>query len=180
MFHTEGFVHAGSGIPFPATLVGFGQYVVVDEGDGVRVEYLLLRGGERVSVSVRVYPNPDVDPDEPKKRESTLQASASQSKRLDAIMQEIEESGTDEEHRFVALYDVPIMRGELPYFGKKAFFRTKNERFANTYLFEYGVWFVEYRTEFTRDLERHAEKFLTDHTWFDGDVSPGDQDGESL
>lgn len=176
---TEDYLHSDSGIVFPAILIGFVQESVSEEDDGVRVDYRLVRGGETVTISARVYRIADANEEEPKKRESTLQASETQEKRLAAIMQEIEESGADAEHRFVASYDIPIMRGEIPYFGKKAFFRTKDERFMNAYLFEYGGWFVEYRTEFIRDLERPAEKFVLDHTWFEGAGPEGDQDGES-
>ena len=174
---SEDVVHEGSGIPFPAAHIDFVRYSTepnFDGADGVRVRYGLSKLDDVATVEVLVYANPDADP-EAKPRESTLQPSETQDAQLAIVIDEIEASIEHAEHRFIASYDVPIVRNEKPYFGKKAYFRTDDGRFLNAFVFEFGTWFVEYRSEFARDLDRDAEKFVQDHSWGEAAGAKPDQ-----
>ena len=86
---------------------------------------------------------------------------------MEAIQREIEELGSDKEHRFVAAYDIAIERDGQAFSGKRAFFRDRFDGFSNAFLFEFNGWFVEYRMVFVRDLERIADDFVNNHSWGD-------------
>lgn len=167
--NAELYVHAGSGIPFPSVHESFVR-LGVDEGAsdnaGVQVEYHFRQAGSDVSMMVSVYPNPDAKPagDDDDDQDGPPQSEA-QDKRLEVIQQEILDAGTDEEHRFIAAYDIAIERGGKPVYGKRAYFRDRMEAFSNAYIFEHGEWFVEYRAVFARDLEWVAERFVLNHAW---------------
>ena len=123
----------------------------------------MLYGGEIASVEILISKNPN-PPEKP--RLSTLDPSPNQQAHMEKVVAGIEAAGSHPEHRFIAYYDVPITRGEKnAYFGKRAFFRTADNRFLNAYIFELEDWLIEYRTEFHRDMERVAEQFLFDHSW---------------
>jgi hypothetical protein len=160
--NTDVYIHEGTGIPL-AYQEGVFTRVRVVEGDMTRVEYYLNQAKSEATMSVLIYPNPDV-PAEGVELDDA-QTTAISVKQLKAIEDEIAASGTDEEHRFIASYDLFIERAGKPVAGKRAYFRDRFDAFTNAYLFEYGDWYVEYRTVFARDLERLAEKFVLEHSW---------------
>ena len=160
--NTDVYVHEGTGIPLAYQEGAFTRVEVV-EGDMTRVEYYLNQSDSEATMSVMIYPNPDV-PAEGVELDDAQKAAIPE-KQLRAIEDEITASGMDDEHRFIAAYDIFIERAGKPVGGKRPYFRDRDDGFTNAYLFEYGDWYVEYRTVFARDLERIAEKFVLEHSW---------------
>ncbi|MFP6596402.1 MAG: hypothetical protein VCC01_03005 [Candidatus Hydrogenedentota bacterium] len=174
--NTELYVHSASQIPFPHTIGSFTR-LRIDEGvpdeSGTTIEYLFSQVGSDVHVTVSVYQKPSTKSDNVAAAKEEVRHSEAQREQFEQIMAEIIARGTDDEHRFIAMYDIAIEREGKAFFGKRAFFRDKDEIFSNAYLFEFGEWFVEYRCVFARDLERVAEQFLTDHSW--GDIETDEE-----
>lgn len=165
--NTELFTHAGSNIPFPFEMEGF-KRISITEGEpdeaGVTVEYFFSQRGETVPMEVTIYAHPDPpDPEEYAKDPKPNQEM--QKARMDEVTAEILEAGKDREHRFIAYYDVVIVRDEKPFFAKRLFFRDKFDWFTNVYIVEYGKWLVEYRMVFPRNLERNVDDFVLRHEW---------------
>jgi hypothetical protein len=134
------------------------------DDSGVTIEYFLSKRGETVPMQVQIYAHPDpADPEEYAKDPKPNQEV--QKVRMDAVMAEILEAGKDREHRFIAHYDVVIVRDEKPFFAKRLFFRDKFDWFTNVYIVEYGNWIVEYRNVFPRNLERNGDDFVLRHEW---------------
>lgn len=159
----ETITHEPTGVPFPPEQSGYVRVSSTVSESGATARYERLFGGVIASVVIEITKNPN-PPEKP--RLSTLDPSPTQETHLENTVVEIEASGTDEEHRFIAYYDVPVTRGEKnAFFGKRAFFRTDDNYFLNAYIFEFEDWFIEYHTEFHRDLERAAEQFIFDHSW---------------
>lgn len=154
--------HAPTGVPLPPEQSGYTRVNGSVTEEGATARYEMLYGGEISSVVITILRNPE-PPEKP--RLSTLDPSATQEAFLENVVAEIEAAGADAEHRFIAYYDVPILRGDNAYFGKRAFFRTEEGRFLNAFIFEYEDWFIEYRVEFPRDRERNADQFVFDHSW---------------
>lgn len=162
------YIHAGSQIPFPPIQGDFVR-TSVKEGEpdatGVTVDYRMAKLGETVTMQVTIYANPFPKPEVAEAASDGPPKSEAQTKQLEIIKADIIASGNDKEHRFIAAYDIAITQGELPVYGKRAFFRDRFNVFTNAYIFEFKDYFVEYRTVFARDLERVAEGFVTLHSW---------------
>ena len=143
--------HVATGIPFPFKHGEFTRAGHTQIEDTLSATYFFHRLDETVSIVVQVYPKGDVkisDEDED-------------------IKQRVLATEEDPESRFIVTYDVPLGQGKELYTGKRSFFRVSDGAFMNTYLFEYGEYFVQYRARFPRDMERDAEKFLLEFKWTD-------------
>jgi hypothetical protein len=169
--NTDTYVHPESKIPFPHTIGELVRTRVIEgspEYPGTAVEYYLKKNKWEVTISVSVYPAPET------KTEKSEAATEGEEKpnvlfeRMNDIQQEVLETGADEEHRFIARYDIVTIKGEKPYDGKRAYFRHEDDVFSNVYLFQFGDWFIEYRSVFDRDLEWSEDQFVKDHQWTEG------------
>ena len=175
--NTETYIHPGSQIPFPHTIGGFVRTDVVEnqpDHPGTKVGYYFEKSKWDVSIDVFVYPAPKNEPlEDDAKQDNDEQKPNDLLERMNIIQQEMLEAGTDEEHRFIAKYDIVIAKGDNPYPGKRSYFRHQDEMFSNSYLFKYGDWFVEYRSVFDRNLEWHEDQFVKDHPWMADEPSNG-------
>ena len=159
----ETMTHEATGVLFPPEQSGYVRVESTVSDTGAAARYEKLYGGEIASVEVLISKNPN-PPEKP--RLSTLDPSPNQQSHMEQVVADIEAKGDHPEHRFIAYYDVPVTRGEKnAFFGKRAFFRTADNRFMNAYIFEFEDWMIEYRTEFHRDMEWIAESFVFDHSW---------------
>jgi len=178
--NTETFVNQGSEVPFPHALNDFVRTQVLENSPdypGPAAEYYLRKDKWEVFLSVSVYAAPMIenaeveatvekpDEDAESKEVDVEEKPDPMRERMLAINEEILESGSDEEHRFISRYDISVARGKEKYQGKKSYFRHENDIFTNIHLFEYGDWYIEYRATYDRDLEWLAEDFVQDHPW---------------
>ncbi len=148
--NTDTILMKGTEIPIPFQVGIFARSVIKDNSPTLLSAYYFLeKGGDTVTSYIHVY----------EKDGLTLE------EKFESLKNAIQSEDDDPEFRFIAAYDVPLSQGEKLYQGKKGFFRMSDHIFANIYLFEYGDYFVEYYTDFPRDLEREAEAFVNDFAW---------------
>jgi hypothetical protein len=165
--NTDIYIHPASQVPFPHSIGEFVRTKVIEDSPdhaGPRVSYYLKKRKWEASISVFVYPAPESE-DANAKQDKDEEKPNVLLERMNAIRQEMLDAGKDEEHRFVAVYDIAIVKGENPYAGKRAYFRHEVDVFSNAYLFKFGDWFIEYRSVFDRDLEWSEDQFVKDHPW---------------
>ncbi len=160
----EDFNHGESGITFPGVLGTFKRGPLVDS-EFPTADYTAHLAGEEVQLTLSIRKNPDYTPELFKAAQDAMGTSEALSQRFESMKESIIASGTDDEFRYIAAYDVSLVRDEKPYWGKRAFFRIEDGAFADAYIYEYGAWFVEYTAYFHRDLEHLAVQFIADHTW---------------
>lgn len=145
-------MHEASGISFPFQHGSFKRTAVDYDVDNalITTDYFYTRADEVVTLRARVYPKPEMNLQE----------------KLEILKEMLLAVEDDPENRFIATYDIPNnAQGDALYNGKRAFFRLRDDAFANIYIFEYGDWFVEYHTKFPRNLEWEAEGFVNTFSW---------------
>ena len=160
----EDFTHAESGITFPGALGRFNRGPLI-ESESPTAYYTAHLAGEAVQLTLSIRKNPDYTPELFKAAQDAMGTTEALSQRFESMKDNVIASGTDDEFRYIAAYDVSLVRDEKPYWGKRAYFRIEDGAFADVYIYEYGAWFVEYTAFYPRDLEHLAVQFIADHVW---------------
>lgn len=147
----ENVLHEPSEISFPFQVDIFTRIDAEISSDEslISTNYFFTRANDVITMRVRVYPKP----------ERSLQ------EEMEILKKMLLSVEKDPECRFIAAYDISKSQGDTVYLGHRAFFRIRDDAFANIYIFNYGDWYVEYHTIFPRDLEREAEAFVNDFSW---------------